>query len=73
MRRKSAGSVIKAVTLTPIFDISDCGFMVRFDALKSALIIDVPQDVPRELTEIQQKIFKRKNKDSISDKNEQIG
>ena len=45
--------------------------MVRFDALKSALIIDVPQhvppavppppprpqDVPRELTEIQQKIF----------------
>ena len=42
----------------PIFDISDCGFMVRFDALKSALIIDVPQDVPRELTEIQQKIFR---------------
>ncbi|MBR2426086.1 MAG: winged helix-turn-helix transcriptional regulator [Lentisphaeria bacterium] len=28
----------------PIFDISDCGFMVRFDALKSALIDNVAQN-----------------------------
>ena len=28
----------------PVFDISDCGFMVRFDALKSALIDNVAQN-----------------------------
>ena len=46
--------------------------MVRFDALKSALIDNVPQDdpqsdsqaVPQELSEIQQKIFKCIKNDS---------
>ncbi len=46
----------------PVFDISDMGFMIRFDALESALIRssvpqDVPQDVPQGFTDIQKKIF----------------
>ena len=40
-----------------MFDISDCGFMVRFDALKSALINDVPESVPEKLTGIKLRIY----------------
>ena len=32
-----------------MFNISDCDFMVRFDALKSALINDVPENVPKNV------------------------
>lgn len=46
----------------PVFDISDYGFMVRFDALESALFRDrvpqsVPQDVLQGLTDIQKKML----------------
>ena len=45
----------------PVFDISDCGFMVRFDALKSALIDNVAQGVAQgvaqELTDMQKQIL----------------
>ena len=41
----------------PVFDISDCGFMVRFDALKSALINNVPENVPERLTGLKKQIY----------------